>query len=243
MNEIRITGGAQSAGWRVSPETEQAESARTLTKTEQDSQSLHEKLEEAREKARERRDSLTLRTNGSQYGDAAMTAYAKLARARNQGQVSMAAGYARRQIIRLQSAMRADSENADRIKAAIRQLQKAVGRAGKKKRDLQREELLQARQRKARQEKQNRKAESLRQELGGRRTMRAIRESGYLREAEIDNRLQGQLAATRMELRQQAEALAASVKPSLETAIQGYGAQTAPEAPLPAAEGGIDLEA
>lgn len=248
MKDIQSIGSAQSVGlgWEIpsseEPKKEVSGFSTFETEKKDEEQSLQEMLKEAREKAQERRDSLTLRTNGAQYGDAAMTAYAKLARARNQAQVSAAAGYARRQMVRFQAALSGDQENAQQIKAAIRQLQKAVGRAGKKKRELQREDLLRARQRKAKMEKQNRKAESLRQELGGRRTMRMIRESGYLRETEIDNRLQGQLAATRMELRQQAEDLAAAVKPSLDVAIQGYNAQTVTQAPESAIGMEIDLE-
>ena len=83
---------------------------------------LKEMLQQAKEKAEERRDSLKLKQNSAQYGDAAMMAYARLARARNQGQVNAAASYAQRQIVRFQSALRSDSENAERIKAAIRQL-------------------------------------------------------------------------------------------------------------------------
>ncbi len=126
---------------------------------------LKEMLQQAKEKAEERRDSLKLKQNSAQYGDAAMMAYARLARARNQGQVNAAASYAQRQIVRFQSALRSDSENAERIKAAIRQLQKAVGRAGKKKRELQKEDIIKARQCKAKLEKQKRKSASLQQEL------------------------------------------------------------------------------
>lgn len=227
----------------TSEETKSPQAVESAAKQGEDELStLKELLQQAKEKAEERRDSLKLKQNSAQYGDTAMMAYARLARARTQGQVNAAAGYAQRQILRFQSALRSDSENAERIKAAIRQLQKAVGRAGKKKRELQREDVLRARQRKAMQEKQNRKAASLRQELGNRRTMRSIRESGYLREIEIDNRLQGQLAATRMELRQQAEALAAAVKPSLETALQSYSAQTAGQTLQAPVGGEIDLE-
>lgn len=193
--------------------------------------SIHDMLREAREKAQERRDSLKLKPNASQYGDAAMTAYAKLARARNQGEVNAAAGYARRQIARCRAALGSDRDNSTRIKAAIRQLQKAVNRAGKKGRDLRREDLIRAREKKARLEEQRRKAAALDQELNRRRTQRMIRESGYLREAEIDNRQQAQIAKVELELRQQAQALSASVAPSLEGAVREYAATSEPPAP------------
>lgn len=51
-----------------------------------------------------------------------------------------------------------------------------------------------------------------------------VRESGYLREAEISDRLATHLTATQMELRQQAQALTASATTSLETAAQQYAA-------------------
>lgn len=203
---------------------------------EKETPDLREMLREAREKAQERRDSLKLKPNASQYGDAAMTAYAKLARAKSQGEVSAAAGYARRQIARCRAALGTDKDNSTRIKAAIRQLQKAVGRAGKKGRELQREDLIRAREKKARLEQQRRKAAGLNQELNRKKTMRMIRESGYLREAEVDNRQQAQIAKTELELRQQAQALSAAVAPSLE----GTEYAAVPEAPAPAPEVSIE---
>lgn len=203
---------------------------------EKETPDLREMLREAREKAQERRDSLKLKPNASQYGDAAMTAYAKLARAKSQGEVSAAAGYARRQIARCRAALGTDKDNSTRIKAAIRQLQKAVGRAGKKGRELQREDLIRAREKKARLEQQRRKAAGLNQELNRKKTMRMIRESGYLREAEVDNRQQAQIAKTELELRQQAQALSAAVAPSLE----GTAYAAVPEAPAPAPEVSIE---
>ena len=62
--------------------------------------------------------------------------------------------------------------------------------------------------------------------------MWAIRESGYLREAEIDKRQNAQLTATRLELREQAQALGAAASRSLDSAIEQYAAQAAPEAPV-----------
>lgn len=215
--------------------TEQSSKIQPLTsevKSKEVTQSIHEMLQEAREKAQERRDSLKLNPNPSQYGDAAMTAYAKLARARNQGEVNAASSYARRQIIRCRAALGSDSDNSTRIKAAIRQLQKAVSRASKKSRELRREDLIRAREKKARLEQQRRKAAGLNQELNRRRTQRMIRESGYLREAEIDNRQQAQIAKVELELRQQAQALSAAVGPSLEGAVREYAAVTDTAAPV-----------
>ena len=189
----------------------------SVKETEQ--KTLQEMLQEAREKAQQRRDALKLKTP-KRYGDAPMEAYARLSRARTVADVSSAAGYARRRIIQLKAAKRQDSENAGQIQAAINQLQKAVGRAGKKRRDLEREKLSEARRLKLERENKTRQAQRLKQELTRKKTMRMIRERGYLREAEIDNRLQAQLAETRMELRAQAQALSDALTPSVDAAMQ-----------------------
>ena len=188
---------------------------------EEPSPTLVEMMQEAREKAEERRKQLQPKST-TRYGDAPMEAYARLGRARSAAEVNAAAGYARRRLVQFQAALRRDSDNAERIRAAISQLQKVVQRAGKKKRELDREKLIKLRQRKAAQEDQRRESLRLKQELRRRQTMRMIRESGYLRETEIDNRLQDQMAATRMELRAQAQALSAAAGPSVDSAIQQY---------------------
>jgi len=244
---IAKTGSAEQA--YAPRETVPAEDASAREKAEQlsklsahsgDGETLAETLSQAREKAQQRRDSLKIKVNPSQYGDAAMTAYSRLSGARTQAQVSAAAGYAQRQIVRFQAALHSDSENSQRIKAAIRQLKKAVGRAGKKKRELRQEELLRARQKRAQLENRRRRASSLRRELSHRRTMRTLREAGYMREADIDNRLQDQLAQTRMELRAQAQELNGALSASTGAAAQGYAAQVSPP---PAPDSSVDLRA
>ena len=134
-----------------------------------------------------------------------------------------------------QAALRQDPENAARIRATISSLQKAVNRANKKKRELQQEHLSEVQRRKAAERKQKRKEQYLRRELSRRKTMRSIRERGYLRECEVENRLQDQLQQTRMELHQQMEDLnAAYGGVSPEAAAQQYAAQAAAPAPAPA---------
>ena len=171
-----------------------------------------------------------------------MEAYARLARAKRPSEVNAAAGFARRQIVRLQSAKRTDPDNAKRIQAAINQLQKAVQRAGKKNRDLERERVAQARQKKLQQEKRSREARRQKQELLRKQAMRRIRESGYLREAEVDNRMQAHIAAVDMELREQAQKLASSFQPSMELVAKQYAADSAamalPEETAPVPSGG-----
>lgn len=249
MSDMKVSGvswNAQSQQGQNTPPAAQETQEKTASLTtpkEVEGQTIQEMLREAREKAQERRDSLKLKVNPSQYGDAAMTAYARLARARTAGQVNAAAGYAQRQIARLQAAQRSDSENAPQIRAAIRQLQKVSGRAGKKRRELQREDLIRARAKKAQREENRRKAAAAKQELLRRKTMRMIREGGYLRETEIDNRQQAQLAATRMELQQQMQAISDQYQPSPQLAAQGYAAQSVGGEVCPPSGGGVDLQA
>ncbi|MDE6280199.1 MAG: hypothetical protein K2M15_00130, partial [Oscillospiraceae bacterium] len=156
------------------------------------------------------------------YGDAPLEAYARISRARTQGQASSAAGYARRRISQLEAAQRSDPDHADQIRAAVSQLKKAVSRANKKKLELSREQLSRARQKRLIQENKRREAQRIQQELRKNAAMRAIRESGYFQETEIANRQADQLTATKMELRMQAEQLGASAQRSLDAAVQGY---------------------
>lgn len=200
------------------------------------SKTLFEMMQEAREKAEAHKKAFELPKNGTRYADAPVEAYARLSRARNRAQISAASGYARRCIAQFKAAARQDSENAPRIRAAIRQLQKAVNRAGKKKRDLEREELMDSQRTGAEQREEQRAAQRLEQELRRRRTLRVIRESGYVREAVIDNQLQAHLAATRAELQSQAQSLPGAG--SFDAAIRQYAEQPAEPAPAPA----IDLE-
>lgn len=208
---------------------------------------LYEMMRDAREKAEATREKFNAIKPKPRYGDAPMEAYSRLARAKRPSEVNAAAGYARRQIARLKAAKQTDPDNAKRIQAAINQLQKAVQRAGKKNRELDREKLAQDRQKKLMQEKRTREARRQRQELLRKQAMRRIRESGYLREAEVDNRMQSHIAAVDMELREQAQKLAASIQPSMEAVAQQYAADSAamalPEELPPAAGGEIDLQA
>lgn len=197
--------------------------------------SLSEMMKEAQQRADERERMFKKTKNPSRYGDAPIMAYSKLARARTAGEVDAASGYARRQIARLRAAKGSDSENADRIQAAINQLQKAVNRAGRKKRELSQEKTAAARQARLEKEERTREAKRQCQELRRKQAQRVIRESGYLREAEIDNRQQSQLAASRLELREQMQQLSAAVQPTLESAIQGYAAAEAAAAETPPA--------
>ncbi len=207
------------------------------------SQDIWEMMKEAREKADATREKFQSLKTKPRYGDAPLEAYARLARAKRPSEVNAAAGYARRQIARLKAAKRTDPDNAKRIQAAINQLQKAVNRAGKKNRELERERMDKARQEKLAQEKKSREAQRQRMELRRKQAARMIRESGYIREAEIDNRMQAQLSATRMELQKQAQDLTASLQPSAEAVARQYAAGGAPAATGEVPVGEIDLQA
>ena len=218
----------------ASPANEEQQALVDALREEQEGQpDLAEMMKEAREKAAEREEMFKLPKNSRRYGDTAIIAYSKLARARSLGEVDAASGYARRQIAQLRAAKRSDSDNAGRIQAAINQLQKAVNRAGRKKREISQEKLTAKRHARLEKEKRTREAKRLRHQLKCRQTQRMIRESGYLREAEVDNRFQDQIAASKLEMRNQMQELIDQTKVPVETAVQQYAAASAEPAPAP----------
>ena len=178
-----------------------------LSRQEEEGRDLLEMIRDAQEKAEAQREAMKLPKSSTRYGDAPLEAYARLARARSRMEVNAASGYARRRLAQFKTALRTDSDNAAKIKAAINQLQKAVNRGERKKRELDREHLTEVRRKRAAKEDLKEKERRLRQELLRRKSQRIIRESGYMREAEISDRLASQLTATQMELRQQAQDL------------------------------------
>ena len=198
--------------------------ARSMQKREEHASSLPEMIRDAREKADEQREKFKLAKTAPRYGDAPLEAYARISRARTPSQAGSAAGYARRRLVQLQAAQRSDPDHADQISAAVSQLKKAVGRANKKKLELNREQLSRARMKRMAQENRRREAQRIQQELRKNAAIRAIRESGYFQETEIANRQADQLTATKMELRAQAEQLGAAVHTSVDAAVQGYSA-------------------
>ena len=181
------TEAVQDGGIPAFPqETPAVTRALSLPTEKDETTTLMERMLEAQKRAKERKDRFKIpkKTN---YGEIPMEAYARLARARTQGQAGSAAGYARRQIAYLQAQKRqADSVDGPRIQAAISQLQKAVTRAGKKKRDLQKEEFTEIRRKRLEAKRERGKALALRRELRKQQKLRMIREHGYIKEAEID---------------------------------------------------------
>lgn len=230
MADMQVNSAAPAAAsWQSQQAQGAPQTAASQAKEKEDpSFTIYEMMKEAREKADATRDKFNSIKPKPRYGDAPMEAYARLARARRPAEVNAAAGYARRQIARLRAAKQTDPDNAKRIQAAINQLQKAVQRAGKKRRELDREKLAKARQEKLAKEKKTREARRQKQELARKQAMRRLRESGYLREAEIDNRMQSHIAAVDMELREQAQKLESSIQPSMEAVARQYAAPPAP---------------
>lgn len=210
-----------------------------LSFTQDNATTLIERMIEAQKKAKELKDKFKLPRN-TRYGDYAIEAYARLSRARRQSDVSAAAGYARRQIAQLKIAKRQDSDNAPRIQAAINQLERAVVRAGKKRRDLEREELTEMRRKKLEKSNQQKEAQRLRQEQRLRQALRRLRERGYIKEAVVDNYHQEQMAATRAEYRAQLESLASTTgDPAVQ---QQYLAQMASDGAAPMAAPELSIE-
>ena len=143
----------------VTPPQEDAEVIPTLADyAEEESKSLAEMIKDAQEKAEANRNNLKVKNN-TRYGDAPLEAYARLARAKNVSEVNAAAGYARRRMAQLKGALHVDSDNAAKIKAEISQLQKAVNRGAKKKRDLTREQQEAKRKAQSEEEEQRKQLE------------------------------------------------------------------------------------
>ena len=233
-----VAAASQQDGWSQRDSSasvqDSAAAAPTLSDyAEEESKSLTEMIKDAQEKAEAHRSALKVTKNSTRYGDAPLEAYARLARAKSVSEVNAASGYARRRIAQLQSKLHVDPENSAKIKAAIQQLQKAVNRGARKKRELTREKI--DAQRVARSEEAQRRTET---ELRRRKVQRAVRESGYLREAEVSSRLADHVTATQVELRQQAQSIGAPVGPAAaDYAAQQYTATAAAAAaPAPSAE-------
>lgn len=200
----------------------------TQQQEKEKSPTIQEMMLEAREKAEAAKEKFKPQKNNTNYGDATIMAYARLGRAKTQAQVNSASAYARRMIAQFKAAKRQDSDNADRIQAAINQLQKAVSRASKKNKELAQEKVMEARRDRLQKEERTREAQRQNHQLRNRQMGRFIRESGYITEAENDNRLQDQLAAAKMELREQAQQLSDSLKADAAAAAQQYASQTSP---------------
>lgn len=245
QNQNQQAGQADQTAISGGQTEESALVSSLLSQKEEESKNLVDMIREAQEKADAQREAMKLPKNNTRYGDAPLEAYARLARARSSAEVNSASGYARRRLSQFKCALRTDPENAAKIKAAINQLQKAIHRGERKKRELSREHLAELRRKRAAEEDKKQLEMRLKQELVRKKTQRMIRESGYSREAEVSNRLAAQLTAAQIELRQQAQELSASAGTTTEAAA--YAAQqyvaSSESAAAPPADVGFSGEA
>lgn len=76
-----------------------------------------------------------------------------------------------------------EPEDKEKAKAILAKLEKLIGRAQKKLRDLSNESALQRQKVKSEQKKQTRRTEEIKEELRSRQRVRMARENGYLLEA------------------------------------------------------------
>lgn len=219
--------------------------AQSMKKQEASSSSIADMIKDAKEKADAQREKLKLAKVTPRYGDAPLEAYARISRAHTPSQAGAAGSYARRRLAQMEAAIRSDPDHADQIKAAASQLKKAVGRANKKKLELNKEQLARARMKRMIRENKRREEQRIRQELRKNQALRAIRESGYFQETEITNRQADQLTATKMELKAQAEQLGLTAQKSLDAAVQEYSAvaQTAEIVSAPVSAPQVDVQA
>ncbi|MBD5093399.1 MAG: hypothetical protein HDT26_03750 [Subdoligranulum sp.] len=191
------------------PQSDTVETMKSmLSQANDEAKSLMDMMEEARKKAQETREKLKLPKNSARYGYAAIEAFARLSRARSQAQVSSAAGYARRQLGQMQSALRQDPDNAGRIRAAIRQLQSAVTRASRKKRELEQDRVDNIRRARAEKQHNKGKARRIENELRRKQAVRKICDNGYVNNAVIDMVQQEHIEQARALQKEQLERIA-----------------------------------
>lgn len=193
---------------------------------------LAEMMKEAKEQAEKIRKQFELPKNNSRYSLAAVEAYARLSRARSQTDVSAAASYARRQLAQCKSALRQGGGDTQRIQAAVRQLESAITRAGRKKRQLEEEQLMERRQAKAERQHEHKKAAMLKYQLRRGKTLRRLRENSYISGAVMDGMQQAELARQRQAQQLAAERAGVGTV-SADAAAQRYLAQQAAFTPAP----------
>lgn len=191
----RVTGNSAAtvSGWKkdgIATQPTEQERPAAVSRTADTSLTIAEAVLEARKKAEEQSDRFKIKRSATQYAYAPTEALARLRQAKTQSEVSSAAAYARRRLAQLKNALRLDSDNAGTIRSAMRQLEKIPLRASRKRQDLSREQLIELRRRKAQEEACRREELRLKQENTRRKSLRSIRETGYLHEASIERGMQ-----------------------------------------------------
>lgn len=228
--ENSLAQALQDAGAEAQ-KTQQALLAK-LTERDDEAKTLAEMMKQAREQAEKLRKQFELPKNSGRYSLAAVEAYARLSRARSQTDVSAAASYARRQLAQCKSALRQGGGDTQRIQAAVRQLESAITRAGRKKRQLEEERLMERRQAKAERQHERKKATLLKYQLRRSKTLRRLRENSYISGAVMDGMQQAQLARQRQEQQLAAERAGVGTV-TADAAAQRYLAQQSAFAPAP----------
>lgn len=168
-------GGDSLQYWSAEPK--QAARPNTVEKPQK---SLAEMMEEARQKAEELRKKFQITVDKSAYNAPSET-YTKLAKARTVVNVKGVIADAERRIYNLKLALSlGPEEDRSKVRAALAQMERAVGRAQGKIKDLEGEEDLRLQQKKAEKQQQERHAEQLKMERERRQKLRHVREYGQI---------------------------------------------------------------
>ena len=189
-------------------------------------------ISETAAKAAKEKKKLAMVRLGTHWKSAAIRSYARLARARSQQECKTVAYSAGQQIGQLKRALSLGCDDKLEVQAMVGQMQKAVIRAKLKVRQLDEEQDMQRRSRKAEEQQRRAKALYLEQQRQKKAVARQVRETGYIRESVVD-RYQ---AAVRF--RQQAEAGSVSPAPAISDGAVTPAVPTVPAAapaPVPAA--------
>lgn len=143
---------------------------------------LIETMKQMEKQMQEIKDKFKVKINSSIYNSPAEV-YAKLAQASTIPDVKGVVSTAEHNIYVLKSALgTCDKKDRNKIRAAIAQLEKAVGRAAGKVKDLTNEGNMKAQQKKAKMLNEEKKAERIRIELERQKTMRHSRERAQIEE-------------------------------------------------------------
>lgn len=167
--------------WSAQPKKEEE---RPWENWEPDYTTLIETMKRLEKEAKERKEKFTMKISNSLF-DSPAEALGKLARASTVGHVKEAMAMAERSIctLKLALALGPDKDKA-KLRAAISALQKVAGRGSRKIRDLNEEDDLRYRQKRAQEEQRRRRAEQLRYELKQREVSRRAREHAQITEGQ-----------------------------------------------------------
>lgn len=167
--------------WSAQPKKEEIPSWENW---KQDYTTLIETMQRLEKEAKERKEKFSVNVSSSLFNSPA-EALGKLARASTVGHVKEAMAMAERSIctMKLALALGPDKDKA-KLRAAISALQKVAVRGGRKIRDLNEEDDLRYRQKRAQEEQRRRRAEQIRYELKQREASRHAREHAQITEGQ-----------------------------------------------------------